>query len=1127
MVFISHLKLRNFKSFKAADIQLPKTFICFAGPNGSGKSNLCDAIRFVMGETSLRSLRAKRVKDLIHAESKSAEVTIAFQDDGNKGGGYELKRAIREDGKILYRLDGKKTTRSAILEAIKKYNLDSSGRNTIAQGEVQRIINMNGKERRVIIDSVAGITDFEDKKKEAMSELETVETRIKEANLVLGERRAFLEELKNEKETALKYLESKKTLTNAKATLLRNELKRLEKELSEVASLEEKINSKKAVREQEVAEIEARVREVEARRMENSRDLQAKQKTNLLIRKVEELRAACTSRMQLIEDREAQAKKNSAETEALQKELAGEHQNVEALRKELDGLRAELKTAEAKLGAQGGPAEDDAVSRSRAALERHEAELVQARERLIALGSDINSKKEILEAKKAEEKGINVPGGEEAAAAGEDTKRLRAEVAKIAGDIDASFARTKEHNASMAELDRQMLELKEKASIFKLRASPQLTNPALGFIADLKQKDKGIHGTVADLITFEPKYAGAVEAAAGSRLLYVVVDCVDTATAVIDKLKKAKAGRATFIPLDTVRAPPARKPSEAAGAGRPQPIIEVVEFPEQVRRAAEYVFAETLLVDTVADAKRLGIGSSRMVTLEGEIFERSGVVSGGRSESGILSGNQLRKLEKELSDTKAEKDALLNELYSIREHESALRAEKSQLELKMKVIEMELRMNEDRRKESAHLLKRKAQLGEEMAALVESLRSGCAEKEKLTITVADKEKAAATLREQLRAAEEGFRKHAEDSGRKRTDLTAAVSSLRATIEGKMRELELRRRECTARDERVKQLEKEGKTLVHGINDTRRQLTGSQEELGKAEAGISSASKEIEKLFEKMKEYEGEFASLGKTLAEKRIDIEKLNKDMNQLTVKRATATTHFDDITAESANYQDAQFLDVKKDELTRMVGESERILAELGNVNMAAIEMYDRKRQEIEEASERITRLDTERRAIMAMITEIEEHKKAAFFETFHAVSDNFSGMFKHINIGEGHLYLDKPATPFESGLFIKMRKNNSEYSLDALSGGEKTLVALMFIFAMQFFKPAPFYILDEVDAALDKPNSKNLTELIAKMTTDSQFIMVSHNDAVMSSADSVIGVAKVGVASKLVGIKLKQVAA
>ncbi len=1085
-------------------------------------SNLCDAIRFVMGEISLRSLRAKKVKDLIYSDSRSAEVAITFEGDGSDAGGYEIKRAIREDGKILYRLDGKKTTRSAILEALKKYNLDSSGRNTIAQGEVQRIIGMNGKERRVIIDSVAGITDFEDKKKEALSELGTVETRIKDANLVLGERRAFLGDLKNEKETALKYLDSKKTLTNAKGTLLKRELEKLEKELSDVGGNEGKLNAAKAAKEQEMAEVDARVKEAEAARSEISRQLQAKQKTNALIRQVEELRGRCSAAAQLIADREGQDRKVTAERETLEKELAGQQQDMDGLRKELDGLRSELKSAESRLGAHGGPAQDEAIARLRGAMERQDAELAQARERLITLASEISSGKQILDAKRAEEKGINVPSGsEEGAGSDAEGDRLRAEAAKIAGDIDASFARTKEINAAMGDLDREMLELKEKASIFKVRASPQLANPALSFIADLKAKEKGIYGTVADLITFDPKHANAVEAAGGARLLYVVVDLVDTATSVIERLKKARAGRATFIPLDAIRAP------QAAKSGRAPSVIEVVGFPEEVRRAAEYVFAETLLVDTAADAKRMGVGTARLVTLDGEIFERSGVVSGGRSESGILGGNQLRKIEKELADVKARKDASLNELYSIREEESRMRARKSQAELRAKTLEMERRMADDRLRESAHLVKRKGQLAGEIEELEARLQKSAAEKEKLAAAAAEREKAAAALREQLRAAEEEFRKHAAESSRKMADLTGTVSSLRATIDGRTKELELRHRDCRGREERLKELQKDGKALIQAINESRRQLATDQKALTGLEGEISSASKEIERLFASMKEQEGLFAALGQQMGSRRLDVERLNRDLTQLTVKKATAETRLGDIRAEFAGYEGAQFLDARKDELTRMVGECETALAGMGNVNMAAIEMYDRKRQEIEEAEGRIARLDTERQAIMTMIAEIEEHKKEAFFETFQAVSDNFSGMFKHINIGDGHLYLDKPATPFESGLFIKIRKNNRDYSLDALSGGEKTLVALMFIFALQFFKPAPFYILDEVDAALDKPNSRNLSDLISRMTGDSQFIVVSHNDTVMSSADSVVGVAKVGTASRLVGVKLKQVAA
>lgn len=1122
MVFISRLKLRNFKSFKAADIQLPRTFICFAGPNGSGKSNLCDAIRFAMGETSLRSLRAKRATELIHTDSKTAEVTIVFDSDGSDGGDrYEIKRAIRQDGKMMYRMNGNKVTRQAVLEALKKHNLDESGRNTIAQGEVQRILNMNGKERRTIIDSVAGIADFEAKKREAMGELETVETRIKDANLVLGERRAFLEELGKEKETAEKFIESKKKLQNAKGTLLRKESERFTKELAEIAAGEEKIAASRKKVEDEMAEIDRKIKEVDFERTKTSHELQSKQKTNELIQKVEKLKANIGSREQSIEDRKALLIKLKSEGKELESEIESETKGIEALEKEQKKLKPALEEAERKLAAEGGMAEDEAVTDSKKAIDAKEKELSAIKERLIGITSEIASKRELITAKSDEEKAIGADDKESGGAGSgtESLERLRNESARIAREIESSFARTKEINAQMGEIDREMLELKEKASIFKVRSSPHLANPALSFVKELSSKDKRIKGMVADLISFEPKFATAVESSAGSRLLYIVVDSVDVATETIEKLKKAKAGRATFIPLDRIK--PAQRPS-----GGKLSVIDVISYPEEAKAALEYVFAETLLVDDVSAAKRLGVGSARMVTLDGEIFERSGVISGGRTDGGILGGSALRKIENELAERKSAKESLMAELYSIREQESMMRSEKSQVDIKIKTIEMEDRLGEEKRKEIEGRHKRREQIRAEIKGLEETIASRTKESVRLAAELGSAEKGMEDLKSRLRNAEESFRKRTEETSKKRADLSAEVSSLRATIEGKRNELDLRMKESAQKALRLKGIRNEEKESHKVIDDTQKSLADEREELKRIEEKITSASKEIERLFGELKAFEHEFSTLGKKMGEKRIEIERMNKDQNQLEIKKASASTRLEDMKAELAGYQDIEILDMKKDELSRMVGECEKALAELGNVNMAAIDMFGKKKAEIDDVEEKIKKLDDERGAIMSMINEIEEHKKESFFETFEAVSDNFSKMFQYIQIGQGHLYLDKPATPFESGMFIKIRRNNKDYSLDALSGGERTLVALMFIFAMQLFKPSPFYILDEVDSALDKPNSQNLAELVHKMANNSQFIVVSHNDIIMSGSDSVIGVAKVGGASKLVGVKLKQVA-
>ncbi|MFH0738065.1 MAG: LAGLIDADG family homing endonuclease [Candidatus Micrarchaeota archaeon] len=364
-------------------------------------SNLCDAIRFAMGETSLRSLRAKKVRDLIYAGSKSAEVILHFGSD-NGGESYEIKRAIREDGKIRYRLNGKRTTRSTIHETLNRHNLDESGRNTVAQGEVQRIISMNGKERRGIIDSVAGIADFEAKKKEALGELTTVEGRIREARVVLGERKAFLDELGREKEVAIRYLGSKKTLTNAKGTLLKSEIERNEKDLSEAMKGEEKLISARTAKEKDAAQLEGEFAQVDAKRAHASSEIQGRQKTNALIRRLEELKASIGSKRQLVEDREGAIKTLKAEHSALEMESAKEKEIINALEKELLAQKAQHEKAEADLAAAGGPSEDKAVTDIRKALAKEEEALVSAKEKLLLLDSEISAKRQLIEAKMEE-----------------------------------------------------------------------------------------------------------------------------------------------------------------------------------------------------------------------------------------------------------------------------------------------------------------------------------------------------------------------------------------------------------------------------------------------------------------------------------------------------------------------------------------------------------------------------------------------------------------------------------------------------------------------------------------------------------------------------------------------------
>ncbi|MFH1222490.1 MAG: chromosome segregation SMC family protein [Candidatus Micrarchaeota archaeon] len=1111
MIHISRLKLRNFKSFRNLNVQFPPTTICFAGPNGSGKSNICDSIRFVLGETSLKSLRAKRVKDLIHVDSRTAEAWIEF--DGSEK--YEIKRAIRDDGKIIYRLNGKKTTRTSILESLKKYNLDSSGRNIIAQGEVQRIAGMSGRERREVIDAVAGISDFEEKKKEALGELNIVESRINEANIVLGERFAYLTDLGRERDTAIKYTEAKGQLDSARATLIKLELDKHRKELDKHEVHKKQLDEKLAAAQETFRKVQEEIASVSEQKMKLSSELQKKQKSSEEIRKIEELKAKVATLQERIVEKKELLSKLSKEKDQLATELKKEAAAVENIGDELAKLEKELHEVE-KLAKEEKFEDTKAVAELRTKKEKTEKELQSLRENNAATEAEIRGKTEQLQLLK---KQFSELGSSDGASVDSEKKinQMKAEREGIGERLEEMFAETKETNKKISELEKEMLELKERSSIYRVRSNPQLMNPALRYIAEMKEKENGIYGTVADLIQFDPSLARAIEAAAGGRLLYVVVDKSERAVKIIERLKKERAGRATFIPLDVIRSV---EPKQLGGY---ETILKKISYSPEVRRAMEYVFGDTLLIKTHSDAEKVGIGKARMVTVSGEIYEMSGTISGGFSESGILAQNQLKKLEDAFSATKKEKDELTQRLYVNREEESEVRARKSRLDIEIRTLESDaaesITENQQLEKKRSDLQKTIDAMENGIAAASQSSSTRHKDISRLTDEL---DRTGKTLENE----EQEEKKKAESVNKKAKEIIEKLSSLRATVGGKKRELEMMSAALAEKENKHSELNEEHATTEKDIKTSMAEAERSGKHLKTEEDSMRAKGKEIETIFENMKSLEKELELLGTKQELRRRDATELDKELAQLDVRKVSSETRLEDLQAEYQKYHDVKPLEEEsKQKLNEIAAAAEQELNVIGtNVNLASIEMYAKKEAEIKEVKDKIDQLAGERGAIMKMIDEIEERKKEAFFEAFNNISENFRKMFSHINIGQGHLQLDKPNEPFTSGMYIRIRKDNHEYSLDALSGGETTLVSLMFIFALQLFKPSPFYILDEVDAALDKENSKRMIKLIRGMTGDSQFMLVSHNDTVISNADVVFGVAKLDNTSKLVGVKLDQ---
>ncbi|NOZ81564.1 MAG: AAA family ATPase [Candidatus Micrarchaeota archaeon] len=461
----------------------------------------------------------------------------------------------------------------------------------------------------------------------------------------------------------------------------------------------------------------------------------------------------------------------------------------------------------------------------------------------------------------------------------------------------------------------------------------------------------GVYGSVSSLITVPEKYRIAVEVAGGNHLNDIVVKNTDVALELINYLKSRKLGRATFLPLDKIKP----RPESKAPEGSLGMLLDFVEFDEKYRPAISFVLGDTVLVEKIEDAKKIGIGKWRFVSLDGDLAEKSGAIIGGfyRPEKSFEL-SEISKYSKRIEE--------------LEEEEKNLRAE---------IVELEKNLPEP---------------------------------------------------------EEDF----------------------------------------------SDMEEERKKLVEEVEKKRK---------------------------------------IRRELYEKRTIIQS---NINRLRIQKARLEAELENLKLEFRNYQQTETVKMEPEVMENRISQILSELRDLGPVNMKAVEEYKLLKKDYDELKKKVEKLEDERERILELMMDIERKRRNVFMETLRAVSEQFKKVFRDLTGGEAELRLEDPES-LESGLIIEASpKGKKLMNIDAMSGGEKTLTALAFLFALQRFRPAPFYILDEVDAALDKANTKKINELIKKYSEESQFIVISHNDTTIQSADCVFGVTMEEGESKIVGIKM-----
>ncbi len=1120
--FITNLKLKGFKSFnKHANIQFGSGFNCIAGANGSGKSNVMDALCFVLGRLSTKSIRADNYGDLVHknknTRANGASVAITLDNSSGIFGlpdkKIEVAREISKEGRSRYLINSKRATRTQILELLEMSQIRPEGHNIILQGDISSFITMRAVDKRKLIEDIAGIGVYERKKDGAMKNLNKVEEKLREVQIVMNEKKSYLDSLEGDRKVAEQYNSYNSELKSAKSTELNLKHTSASSRKQQISTKLEAVEKKQSEYKKKLAEMSQKVdvlqnkievveKKIEKKGGEDQLVLQ-KDIENLKVdfENAKNLVTSSENEIRRVEERKRQLNKSLSDIKGKIKMSEDELKEQRIALRKLDGRESEIKKS---LGIS-----NVSVSDIQKDLEVKESELDKFKETELELKSEkskIDGELEVFKIKVATlgEKISEVAGLEKVL---EGTKGKKDKYREVLMEINSLTDRDAEIFVEIKERRKEMLDKESALSKIQMEMNSSyellMRDKAIGAIMKNKGKLGEIYGTVAELGQVDSEYSTALKVAAGSRLKNIVVKDEKVAIKCLKFLRDKKLGVSTFLPLNKIKSSTRNHVPKSSGVvGLAS---DLVDCKPEFKKVFSNILRNTIIVKDTNVARSVGIGSYSMVSLEGDVFSVGGAISGGfRREMGIGFGKKagageidkkiadLDKVKVKVKALEKERDGIDKELIGLRklkiELESGMGSlatpEESSVELK------------SRQKDLMRGLKtREARLAE-IAKVSEKLKDKI---QKLTI---DRNAVKSNLKE-LQFGSKKKELDRIDSSRRNVD--SKIATINATLENAL----LPERDNI--DRVISGLLKEKLEFTEQIQKKKAEIRNVKERLTVKE-------KEEKEFYGQLKRLFSDKSKLSELLKKeqervKSVELKSVadNEGLNALSIARAKVDSELSAVREELEEYKGIKTLPYLKNVQAAKQKQSDmnRKLRSLGNVNLKALEIYEDVKREWDKLNWRIGKLDTERQSIVNIINTIETKKKVSFMDAFNSIAGNFSKIYASINndVVTGNLILENPENPFDGGVMIKVVKPGAN-ALSALSGGERAMVALSFLFAIAEHNPTPFYLLDEIDAPLDGVNVERMAELLKEYSSRSQIIIVSHKDSVMSTADILHGI-------------------
>ncbi|MCQ5375330.1 MAG: chromosome segregation protein SMC [Methanomassiliicoccales archaeon] len=1165
-MFLKQIELENFKSFgKKLTIPLLEGYTAVTGPNGSGKSNISDAILFVLGPKSSRAIRAGKLTDLIFnggnskQPAKYTKVSLIFDNKDRlipiDSDTVKLTRLVKlsdaGDGYNSYfYVNDRKSTLTEFESLLSHARISADGYNFVQQGDVTKIVEMSNIERRRILDDISGISRYDEEIAKAENERKEAEQNIERITIIMNELEKQIEQLKGERESALKYLEIKNTLSLSKAQLAH---KRRESVLTEIDSIKSQIEqynrefNDHQLRKDEISkkinEMELRIKEIEDETSKKGGESFKELKEKIDFAKIQIAR---------LRD---QAERALESTKEIEESLQTKKEEREQLSPEVERLESELKNLDSQLQSRS-----ELLSSKKQALEEiqnrvgaFDEELQSLKQKISSLEEEIKAKEENLHAlsmerERLEEKKSRIES--EISLLEESRKSLEFEINDAEWNIKTLRSADKDSVKEIKALQEQYLSKKNLESKLSRQADEleqaiqrltreynhlkaeqeALESVAKGYTravrSILEARDrrelKGIHGTIAELAEVDEKYQTALNVAAGARMQSIVVDDDEVAAQAIEYLKKNNLGRAIFLPLNKMLDGKPRGKAILAEKESLGYAIDLVKFDEKYRPAFWYVFGDTVVMETLEKARRF-MGGVRLVTLEGELLEASGAMIGGTIEGtqvkfGSASKSKLDEIGEELRKATDEAEKVGEELRKVRAELIEIENRIRELNSAGGANDVRLKALESRKEEiKARLLKVRSDLEarrKEKEEVEKSLTSIAEKIDQLTKEIAE----AVELKEQEKKkmcdlAPMDLSKELKNLQGEVVELINEVSELRSQKEAISGKLHVVRR----RVEDLDAMEAEAKEKIEKLTNEAKEATEKEQQFRVELTALlkieDSMGKEINELREKRDALFKEKTNLEAEKDKLQSKIETIKDFSVGLTTKLSVAEDKLKEIDEEIKQYNVQIVYPLPSSEsLKEKISSCERQLASMGAVNLKAIEDYDAKKARYDELKSEIQRLEDQRRDLLKLMADLNEKKKMGLLKVYEAVNENFKRMYAELSGGgEAELVLENPEDPFQGGLVIRAKpKNGKTLRLEALSGGEKSLTALAFIFAIQEYQPSPLYLLDEVDMFLDAVNADTVAHRIQRASKTAQFIQISLRKVTLNKADHIIGVTK-----------------